>query len=83
VGGVIDNLQEVTISTALCLIQVPVQSGLKEAKYANNGGKIKITAVVKGIKYKTSGFCGTKFEVNGEYTGESEAEVVSGMLEVK
>jgi hypothetical protein len=82
-NGEVDVENTITVSTSLCTITVAPQKGLKEVKYTNNGGKIKINAAVKGIKYTTSGFCGTKSEANGEYTGESEAEAVGGTLEVK
>lgn len=83
IAGTVDIENEITVTTGLCTIKVAAQKGLKEVKYANNGGKIKLTAAVKSIKYTTSGFCGTKSEANGEYTGESEAEVAGGTLEVK
>jgi hypothetical protein len=55
---------------------------LKTLSYANlAGGKLEVKTAVKGFSYTSSGgVCGASGE-NGEYTGNSEAELAGGTIE--
>jgi hypothetical protein len=82
-NGSVETDNEATITTSLCTVKVPAKQLLKEIKYTNESGKLKINAAVTGIEYKTSGFCGSKTAKNGTYSGESLVEVDGGSIEVE
>jgi hypothetical protein len=82
-GGSVKIENTITVKTSLCTITVKPQEDTG-VTYANLAGKLEVKAAVKNIVYSTSGLCGTKTnEKGGEYSGNSEAEVVGGTIEVK
>jgi hypothetical protein len=83
--GSLSILNTVTVERLGCTITVePAKNkGLKSVTYADESGRLRLDAAVKGITYTSSGgMCGSSGE-NGEYSGTSEIELVGGTLEWK
>lgn len=66
--------------TSGCIITVGSQA-LKGIKYTNEAGKIKVSAEVEGIKYKTTAQCGIALE--GSTAVYREGEIVLGIAKLK
>lgn len=81
--GTVTLLKKQVVKAFGCevVVEPTKNSNLKTVEYSNNGGKLKVKSTVKGITYhSTGGLCGSSGE-NGEFTGESEEELVGGTLE--
>ncbi|MHB1809408.1 MAG: hypothetical protein ACYCU0_08930 [Solirubrobacteraceae bacterium] len=83
-NGTVSILKKVTITASgYCKITIPAQSGLSSVKYIDlSGGKIELEPTVKGITSTGSGVaCEYGTEHQGDYGGNSIAELVGGTLE--
>ena len=81
----IKKLVTMEVPLAECNVTLPTtgNSNLKSVTYKNNSGKVEVKSLYKSMTYgATGGSCGEP-GTNGEYTGNSEVELVGGTLEWK
>jgi hypothetical protein len=74
-----------TVPLAECNVTLPTtgNANLKTVSYKTNSGKVEVKSLYKNMTYgATGGTCGEP-GANGEYSGNSEVELVSGTLEWK
>ena len=79
------KLVKMELPLAECEVTLPTigNANLKTVTYKNNAGKVEIKSLYKNMTYgATGGSCGEP-GANGEYSGNSEVELVGGTLEWK
>jgi hypothetical protein len=81
----IKKLVSMVVPLAGCEVTLPTtgNANLKTVSYKTNSGKVEVKSLYKNMTYgATGGTCGEP-GANGEYSGNSEVELVSGTLEWK